>query len=364
VKKLAAVVVVAGGALMVTPAVGATTHGAVAYTPRLGVAGRAARLLGPEYAGTRTTRSGNVLVEVKAGSQIAPGVLGGLPKRVQVRHVPLGQRTLRRAQNRTTRTLDRAAYQGAAQIYSNERRGSIVVAAKRVGPGLRDALKAAASPAKLVVRRGSIKLRAQYPPHQGGLRIAIGNFLCTSGFDVTNGATTASLGLTAGHCGHYPENVYSRGLRVGYIRGSTFAKYRTPTDSAVYTVPAKYQTAKVFTGTASKPVRDYFADSAFHAGMQICFYGYHSARQVCGQIYNGDTTVYTREGNIYDHQVCMYGRSLGGDSGGPIYKPTLNGGVIAAGLLSNGGYHLGRADTCFAKIARTLAYWNLYIWTR
>jgi len=62
----------------------------------------------------------------------------------------------------------------------------------------------------------------------------------------------------------------------------------------------------------------------------------------------------------------MFGRSRIGDSGGPIYNPTLNGGVVAAGVLSTGGRvkvarHRYRRITCFTKIANSLCGWDIFI---
>jgi hypothetical protein len=332
---------------------------------RLGIAGRAEKLLGSSYAGTRTTRSGPVVVQVAEGKDIDPRVVDELPDQVDVRRVPLSQRTLDAAQDSVVAELERLDVDLSARVFSREGTGSVVVAAKRIGAKSRAALRAAAKPAALIIRPSSpIHLR-QYPPHQGGLGLQIGPAVCTSGFDVVDRADI-SLGLTAGHCGRFGEPVSIGGVPVGTIEGSAFDDaLRTYTDSALYSVPAEHQTAQVFTGSGSRPVRNAFANSAFHRGMPLCFFGYRSARQRCGRIDARNVTTLTGR-LVITNSACMLKRARRGDSGGPVYQQTGDGGVVAAGMVSTGGRvkvrrHRFRQVTCFTKIANALTGWDTFI---
>jgi hypothetical protein len=332
---------------------------------RLGLAGRAKTLLGSSYAGTRTTRSGGALVQIAKGDEVDPRVLDAMPGRVDVRRVPLSQRTLDAAQHSVVAELEGVDVQGGARVYSREGTGSVVVAVKRLGREARAALRAAAKPAKLLLRLPSpIHLR-QYPPHQGGLHLNVGRFSCTSGFDVVD-RSDISLGLTAGHCGQFGDPVSIGGVPVGTIEGSVFDdSLRSYSDSALYSVPAEHQTAQVFTGAASQPVRAAFANSAFHRGMLLCFFGYRSARRRCGRITARNVT--TIAGRlVITNSTCMRGRSRSGDSGGPVYQQAGDGGVVAAGMVSTGGKvkvrrHRFRQEMCFTKIANALTGWDIFI---
>jgi hypothetical protein len=331
---------------------------------RLGVAGRASKLLGSSYAGTRTTRSGPVVVQVAARSQLDPRVLNELPDRVVVRRVPLSHRALDAAQDSVVAELERLDVQKGVRVYSREGTGSVVVAVQRIGAEARAALRAAAKPANLILRSAApIHLR-QYPPHQGGLRIELPTGFCTSGFDVVD-RSDISLGLTAGHCGLFGDPVSIGGVAVGTIEGSAFdGGRRAYTDSALYSVPAEHQTAQVFTGAASQPVRAAFSNRAFHRRMRLCFFGYRSGQR-CGRITARNVT--TLAGRlVITNSACMRGRSRSGDSGGPVYEQAGDGGLIAAGMVSTGGKvkvgrHRFRQETCFTKIGNALTGWDIFI---
>src|SRR5215211_1466868 len=253
---------------------------------RLGIAGRAAKLLGSSYSATRTTRSGSVVVQFAKRAEFDPRVLDELPDRVDVCRVPLSQRTLDAAQDSAVAELERLDFESGVRVSSREGKGSIIVAAEHIGANVRAALPAASKPANLILRWSSpIHLR-QYPPHQGGLRLNIGGFSCMSGFDVVD-RSEISLVLTAGHCVLFGDPVSIAGVPVGTIEESVFdgGRRRTPSDSALYSVPAENQTARVFTGAALQPVRNVVQQQRVHVGMRVCFFGYRSARQRCGRIY-------------------------------------------------------------------------------
>jgi streptogrisin D len=317
---------------------------------RLGLAGRAAEALGRSYAGASERRGGELVVQAASAPKRAEADLGPLADRVELERVPLSADRLGAAARAVLAALRVRSDTGAA-VHTSPARGAVVVAAS-LSPAQEEALAAAASPARLVVRPPA-RLRLA----EGGRQLLVdGRFFCTSAYDVADAAGT-QYGLTAGHCGRRGDSVAAPNGRLGSIVGTAFWCCRvTRSDSAIYSVPPEYPNGLVNTGRGVFPVSGAFANGSFFRGMRICYYGRTSRRERCGEVIRTNVSVIPGGGGGRTVRAlfCINDGVRLGDSGGPAYQPGDDG-LVAAGIVSLGN---SRA-ACFSKIQNALERWGV-----
>lgn len=186
---------------------------------------------------------------------------------------------------------------------------------------------------------------------------------CTGGYAVRRNSDNALFILSDAHCTNNAVNVpvYGTDRQFGVVQYTRPALGDTKTDSALIKVGAgddAYQivrdpkTGKVPGGTGK--VVGVLSSSNFTNGFLIGKMGVTSGWTE-GRIY-GHTDNFNGSGiTVY----CYNGVTMGGDSGGPVWRTAPNGGIYALGIVIN--HNEDNQSGCFFPLDSLLARWDVHL---
>lgn len=171
--------------------------------------------------------------------------------------------------------------------------------------------------------------RDDWAPWIGGADLINGNARCTSGFPVRNAANERFL-LTAGHCGSNGNTIRDG---VGEFIG-TFTADNDTHDLGLVATPGGVDDEMYIGGVDSNAVTAVIGWDWTFAGEYLCQSGGSSARDIGGPVCNLRVEKFNTDAGdaVEARQVDGAVAVRGGDSGGPVYAPAANGGVIAKGI--------------------------------
>jgi hypothetical protein len=180
------------------------------------------------------------------------------------------------------------------------------------------------------------------PPWKGGATIVLGGTAaCTSGFSVRTGDNARYL-LTAGHCGNPGARVTDP---TGEFIGNVGAKQ---SDHDILLIPTGNVVNQQYLGNGDSntttPVQGW---GDVYTNEILCQSGVTSARETGGPVCNIKVLFFyaDREDLVEGEQMNGQPAARPGDSGGPVYGPSSNGGVIAKGTVTRtAGARIGFQD--------------------
>jgi hypothetical protein len=180
------------------------------------------------------------------------------------------------------------------------------------------------------------------PPWKGGATIVLGgSAACTSGFSVRNGSNARFL-LTAGHCGNPGARVTDP---TGEFIGNVGSKHG---DHDIMLIPTGNVVNQQYLGggdsNTTTPVQGW---GDVYTNEILCQSGVTSARETGGPVCNIKVLFFytDREDLVEGEQQNGQQAARPGDSGGPVYGPSSNGGVIAKGTTTRvAGSRIGFQD--------------------
>ncbi|AXX29936.1 hypothetical protein KCV87_07285 [Actinosynnema pretiosum subsp. pretiosum] len=222
--------------------------------------------------------------------------------------------------------------------------GSGLVLGTRSDAVARSLATTADVPVRTVVEEPLVPVSRQNdsPPWKGGATIVLNNSAaCTSGFSVRNGDNARFL-LTAAHCGQ-------SGVRVtdptGEHIGNVGARHG---DHDIMLIPTGNVVNRQYVGggdsNSTEVVRGW---GDVHVGEYLCQSGVTSARETGSQVCNIKVLFFyaDREDLVEGEQMNGRPAARPGDSGGPVYGPSSDGGVIAKGTVTRtAGARIGFQD--------------------
>ncbi|QCX74766.1 Serine protease 2 [Streptomyces sp. YIM 121038] len=205
------------------------------------------------------------------------------------------------------------------------------------------------------IREGRMKERSRdndSHPWSGGALIKINGVPCSSGFGVRNGSG-AQYVLTAAHCGQ-PGGRTTNGADQ-YI--GTVGPRHQPHD--VMLIPTSDVDDFMYTGAwgDERGVRVDGWDWVY-TGEYLCQSGVTSAAETGGPVCNLKVKFFYNDTEDLVEAEQMNGQAAarGGDSGGPVYAASANGGAIAKGTVTRSlGSGLGFQD--FGTAWRDFGVW-------
>jgi hypothetical protein len=180
--------------------------------------------------------------------------------------------------------------------------------------------------AKLLTSR-----RDDWAPWKSGADQINGNSRCTTGFPVRNGNNERFI-LTAGHCGSNGNQIRDG---VGEFIG-TFTADNDGHDIALISTPGNVDNLMYVGGLDSNVVTTVVGWDWVFPGEYLCQSGGSSARDVGGPVCGLRVERFNTDSGdaVEARQVNGQPAVRGGDSGGPVYGPAANGGVVAKGINS------------------------------
>jgi streptogrisin D len=183
-----------------------------------------------------------------------------------------------------------------------------------------------------IVARGEKVLtsrRDDWAPWKSGADQINGNSRCTTGFPVRNGNNERFI-LTAGHCGSNGNQIRDG---AGEFIG-TFTADNDGHDIALISTPGNVDNVMYVAGLDSNLVTTVAGWDWVFPGEYLCQSGGSSARDIGGPVCGLRVEKFnTDPGDAVEaRQVDGQPAVRGGDSGGPVYGPAANGGVIAKGI--------------------------------
>jgi hypothetical protein len=178
--------------------------------------------------------------------------------------------------------------------------------------------------AKLLTSR-----RDDWAPWKSGADQINGNSRCTTGFPVRNGNNERFI-LTAGHCGSNGNQIRDG---AGEFMG-TFTADNDGHDIALISTPGNVDNVMYVGGLDSNVVTTVVGWDWTFPGEYLCQSGGSSARDTGGPVCGLRVEKFNTDSGdaVEARQVDGRPAVRGGDSGGPVYGPAANGGVVAKGI--------------------------------
>jgi hypothetical protein len=173
--------------------------------------------------------------------------------------------------------------------------------------------------------------RDDWAPWKSGADQINGRSRCTNGFPVRNGNNERFI-LTAGHCGSNGDQIRDG---VGEFMG-TFTADNDGHDLGLVRTSGDVDNLMYVGGLDSNAVNTIAGWDWVFPGEYLCQSGGTSAREIGGPVCGLRVEKFnTDPGDAVEaRQVDGRPAVRGGDSGGPVYGPAGNGGVIAKGINS------------------------------
>ncbi|WP_212993172.1 trypsin-like serine protease [Actinoplanes auranticolor] len=171
--------------------------------------------------------------------------------------------------------------------------------------------------------------RDDWAPWKSGADQINGNSRCTTGFPVRNGNNERFI-LTAGHCGSNGNQIRDG---VGEFMG-TFTADNDGHDIALISTPGNVDNVMYVGGLDSNVVTTVVGWDWTFPGEYLCQSGGSSARDTGGPVCGLRVEKFNTDSGdaVEARQVDGRPAVRGGDSGGPVYGPAANGGVVAKGI--------------------------------
>ena len=171
--------------------------------------------------------------------------------------------------------------------------------------------------------------RDDWAPWKSGADQINGNSRCTTGFPVRNGNNERFI-LTAGHCGSNGNQIRDG---AGEFIG-TFTADNDGHDIALVSTPGNVDNVMYVGGLDSNVVTTIAGWDWVFPGEYLCQSGGSSARDIGGPVCGLRVEKFNTDSGdaVEARQVDGQPAVRGGDSGGPVYGPAANGGVIAKGI--------------------------------
>jgi streptogrisin D len=209
--------------------------------------------------------------------------------------------------------------------------GSRVVVATNGRAGLARQLPDVGVPVEIVDQGTKLPTsrRDDWAPWKGGADQINGNSRCTTGFPVRNGNNERFI-LTAGHCGSNGNQIRDG---VGEVMG-TFTADHDGHDIALIRTPGNVDNVMYVGGLDSNAVTTVVGWDWVFPGEYLCQSGGSSARDTGGPVCGLRVEKFNTDSGdaVEARQVDGRPAVRGGDSGGPVYGPAANGGVVAKGI--------------------------------
>jgi hypothetical protein len=171
--------------------------------------------------------------------------------------------------------------------------------------------------------------RDDWAPWKSGADQINGNSRCTTGFPVRNGNNERFM-LTAGHCGSNGNQIRDG---AGEFMG-TFTADNDGHDIALISTPGNVDNVMYVGGLDSNAVTTVVGWDWVFPGEYLCQSGGSSARDTGGPVCGLRVEKFNTDSGdaVEARQVDGRPAVRGGDSGGPVYGPAANGGVVAKGI--------------------------------
>jgi hypothetical protein len=195
------------------------------------------------------------------------------------------------------------------------------------------------------------------------MHLSSGVVPCTGGYAVRRDTDNALFILSDAHCTNNAVNVpvYGTDRQFGTVQYTRPALGDTKTDSALikevagddaYQIVRDPKTGRVPGGTGK--VVGVLSSSSFTNGLLIGKMGVTSGWTE-GRIY-GHTDNFNGSGiTVY----CYNGVTMGGDSGGPVWRTAPGGGVYALGIVIN--HNVDNQSGCFFPLDKLLGRWGAHL---
>lgn len=147
------------------------------------------------------------------------------------------------------------------------------------------------------------------------------------------------FGTSAAHCGKVGTLVRAPNgapTYSGTVANDVYWPHITPyADVMGYSIWGTQAGPLVHINGGHKTVRNVFSANAPNPGAtNICRSGSASNNNPCSGVMQNPITDWDSNGKLMTHQCMSNLSSLHGDSGGPIYRPNVDGTVMAAGTVS------------------------------
>ena len=225
----------------------------------------------------------------------------------------------------------RSAYAGAQPRIKYAVDGSRVVVGTDGRAGLTKRLPDVGVPVEFVDQGAKVltSRRDDWAPWKSGADQINGNSRCTTGFPVRNGNNERFI-LTAGHCGSNGNQIRDG---AGEFMG-TFTADNDGHDIGLISTPGNVDNVMYVGGLDSNVVTTVVGWDWVFAGEYLCQSGGSSARDTGGPVCGLRVEKFNTDSGdaVEARQVDGRPAVRGGDSGGPVYGPAANGGVIAKGI--------------------------------
>lgn len=186
-----------------------------------------------------------------------------------------------------------------------------------------------------------VSRRNDSPPWKGGATIVLGNAACTSGVSVRNGDNARFL-LTAAHCGNPGQRVTDP---TGEYIGTVSVEH---SDHDIMLIPTGNVVNQQYVGGGdSNSVEVVRGWGDVYTGEILCQSGVTSAQATGNAVCNIKVLFFyaDREDLVEGEQLNGQPAARPGDSGGPVYGPSSDGGVIAKGTVTRtAGSRIGFQD--------------------
>jgi len=225
----------------------------------------------------------------------------------------------------------RSAYAGAQPRVKYAVDGSRVVVGTDGRAGLTKRLPDVGVPVEFVDQGAKVltSRRDDWAPWKSGADQINGNSRCTTGFPVRNGNNERFI-LTAGHCGSNGNQIRDG---AGEFMG-TFTADNDGHDIGLISTPGNVDNVMYVGGLDSNVVTTVVGWDWVFAGEYLCQSGGSSARDTGGPVCGLRVEKFNTDSGdaVEARQVDGRPAVRGGDSGGPVYGPAANGGVIAKGI--------------------------------